>query len=163
MVIAFAVFVVTSYTFGYSPGIKIFEKNFLMFTEEIILLLPLMFILIGLFDIWVPRELIERHIGSGSGVKGAIWMILLSMLQAGPLYGAFPVACMLYKKGASLRNIFIYLGAFSTLKIPMLSFEIGFLGLKFTILRTILTVPVFILIAILMEQYLKLKQVSFDG
>jgi len=134
-----------------------------MFTEEIILLLPLMFILIGLFDIWVPRELIERHIGSGSGVKGAIWMILLSMLQAGPLYGAFPVACMLYKKGASLRNIFIYLGAFSTLKIPMLSFEIGFLGLKFTILRTILTVPVFILIAILMEQYLKLKQVSFDG
>ena len=106
--------------------------------------LPLMFILIGLFDVWAPKEKIERHIGTDSGVQGAVWMILLAMLQAGPLYGAFPVAYMLYKKGASIRNIFIYLGAFSTLKIPMLSFEIGFLGLKFSILRTVLTIPVFI-------------------
>jgi hypothetical protein len=54
-------------------------------------------------------------------------VILLAMLQAGPLYGAFPVAYLLWKKGASIKNIFIYLGAFSTLKILMLTFEIGFL------------------------------------
>jgi uncharacterized membrane protein YraQ (UPF0718 family) len=53
--------------------------------------------------------------------------------------------------------VFIYLGAFSTLKIPMLTFETGFLGIKFTLLRTAFTLPVFIIIAVLMEAYLKNK------
>ncbi|OHD66018.1 MAG: hypothetical protein A2176_09635 [Spirochaetes bacterium RBG_13_51_14] len=157
IIIIFLIFILFSYAVNYKPGIKIFQDNFLLFAQEMMIFLPLMFVLIGLFDVWAPKEKIERHIGTDSGFKGAFWMILLAMLHAGPLYGAFPVAYMLYKKGASTRNIFIYLGAFSTLKIPMLSFEIGFLGLKFSILRTLLTIPVFILIAIIMERYLKTK------
>jgi uncharacterized membrane protein YraQ (UPF0718 family) len=85
------------------------------------------------------------------------------MLQVGPLYGAFPIAYILWKKGASIRNIFIYLGAFSTLKIPMLSFEIGFLGLKFSLLRTLLSLSVFIIIALVMEKYLKNKDFKIKG
>jgi uncharacterized membrane protein YraQ (UPF0718 family) len=77
------------------------------------------------------------------------------MFQAGPLYGAFPVAALLYKKGASIKNIFIYLGAFSTLKIPMLGIEIGYLGARFTLARTLVALPLFIGIGYLMEWYLK--------
>lgn len=77
------------------------------------------------------------------------------MAQAGPLYGAFPVTYLLWKKGASIRNIFIYIGAFCTIKIPMITFEIGFLGWKFSILRTLLSLPIIILIAFIMEKYLK--------
>jgi uncharacterized membrane protein YraQ (UPF0718 family) len=84
---------------------------------------------------------------------GMVWMILLAMLQMGSLYSAFPVAYILWKKGTGVRNLFIYLGAFTTMKLPMLSFEIGYLGLKFSLLRTVLTLPVFIIIAILMEKY----------
>jgi uncharacterized membrane protein YraQ (UPF0718 family) len=163
IIIAFLVFSIFSYAFSLKPGIEILQDNFLIFAEEMMMFLPLMFILIGLFDVWTPKEMIERHIGTDSGIKGAVWMILLAMLQAGPLYGAFPVAYILYKKGASTRNIFIYLGAFSTLKIPMLTFEIGFLGLKFSILRTILTIPMFILIAIVMEKYLKTRNFQVRG
>ena len=79
-------------------------------------------------------------------------MILLAMLQAGPLYGAFPVAYILYKKGASVRNIFIYLGAFSSMKIPMLGIEMGYLGVKITILRTLISLPLFIIIGYIMEK-----------
>ncbi len=163
VIIAFIVFIIVSYAFSFKPGIEILQYNFQIFAKEIMMFLPLMFILIGLFDVWAPKEKIERHIGTDSGFKGAVWMILLAMLQAGPLYGAFPVAYMLYKKGASIRNIFIYLGAFSTLKIPMLSFEIGFLGLKFSILRTLLTIPIFIVIAIIMENYLKTRKFQIKG
>ncbi len=163
IIINFIMFIVFSYVFNYTPGKEIFEGNFLLFIKEMMMFLPLMFLLIGLFDVWAPKEKIERHIGSDSGVKGAVWMILLAMLQAGPLYGAFPVSYVLYKKGASIRNIFIYLGAFSTLKIPMLSFEIGFLGLKFSLLRTLLTIPVFIFIAIIMEKYLKTRNFQIKG
>ena len=113
IIITFIVFIIYSYAFSFKPGVEILQDNFLAFAKEMMTFLPLMFILIGLFDVWAPKETIERHIGTDSGAKGAFWMILLAMLQAGPLYGAFPVAYMLYKKGASVRNIFIYLGSFS--------------------------------------------------
>jgi len=154
--ILFVIFIAGSNIFNISAGQKI-TGNFKTFFIEMASFLPFMFILIGLFDVWVSREKIEKHIGKESGIRGIFWVIILAMLQAGPLYGAFPVAFILWKKGASVRNIFIYIGAFSSMKIPMLAFEITFLGLKFTLLRTIITLPVFILIAFIMEKYLKDK------
>jgi uncharacterized membrane protein YraQ (UPF0718 family) len=142
--------------FGIAPGIAA-GRSFREFAMEMASFLPLMFILIGIIDVWLPRSLIERHVGSGSGIRGSVWVMLLAMLQAGPLYGAFPVAQLLWKKGCSTRNIFIYLGAFATIKIPMLTFEIGFLGLRFSLLRTLITLPVFIAIAAVMEALLKPK------
>jgi len=79
----------------------------------------------------------------------------MAMLQAGPLYGAFPIAYILYKKGTSVRNIFIYLGAFSSLKIPMLGIEVGYLGIEFTLVRTLISLPLFIAIGFIMERLLK--------
>jgi len=159
--ILFGIFIIVSYIFDLSSG-KAISYNFKIFTIEMISFLPLMFILIGLFDVWFPKEKIQKHIDNTAGIKGTIYIILLAMLQAGPLYGAFPVAFMLWKKGCSIRNIFIYLGAFSTLKIPMLTFETGFLGLKFTLLRTIISLPVFIIIAIIMEKYLNNKEFKIN-
>ncbi|MCU0462327.1 MAG: hypothetical protein MUF36_09995, partial [Bacteroidales bacterium] len=127
--IGFLILIGLSYLFDFAAGEKI-GLNFWMFFKEMILFLPLMFILVGLFDVWVPREKIEKHIGRESGWKGTGLVILLATIQAGPLYGAFPFAYILWKKGCSIRNIFIYLGAFATIKIPMITFEIGFLGLK---------------------------------
>lgn len=155
----FLILIGLSWLFDFAAGKQI-GINFWMFFKEMILFLPLMFVLIGLFDVWVPREKIEKHIGSASGWKGTGFVILLASLQAGPLYSAFPFAYILWKKGCSIRNVFIYLGAFSTIKIPMITFEIGFLGLKFSLLRTLITLPVFILIGYLMEWYLKDK--DFD-
>jgi uncharacterized membrane protein YraQ (UPF0718 family) len=156
LAILFGIFILISRIFNFNPA-KTIRNNFWIFFVEMITFLPFMFILIGLFDVWFPKEKVEKHIGKESGVKGTIWVILLAMLQAGPLYGAFPVAYLLWKKGASIKNIFIYLGAFSTLKIPMLTFEIGFLGLKFSLLRTAVTLPVFILIGEIMEVLLRDK------
>ena len=149
--IIFAVFLAGSSVFAFEPGTKIYD-NFYLFFVEMISFLPLMFILVGLFDVWVPKEKIERHIGPESGIIGTFWVVILATFQAGPLYGAFPVAYILSKKGASVRNIFIYLGAFSCIKIPMLAFEIGFVGLKFSILRSLISLPVFIIIGIIMEK-----------
>ena len=157
-VVAFAAFTIVSYIFNFQPGKTIYKDNFFLFLKEMILFLPFMFILIGLADVWISKEKVEKHIGENSGIRGTVYVILLSMVQAGPLYGAFPVTYLLFKKGASIRNIFIYIGAFSTLKIPMLMFEIGFLGWKFSLIRTLVTLPVIILISIIMEKYLKNKK-----
>ncbi|MBN1950044.1 MAG: permease [Bacteroidales bacterium] len=157
VVLLFTVFTVVSVYIGFKPGVIIFKKHFFSFLMEMLLFLPIMFILIGLGDVWISREKVEKHIGSDSGFKGILLVIFLSMAQVGPLYGAFPVTYLLWKKGAGIRNIFIYIGAFCTIKIPMLTFEIGFLGWKFSLLRTLFSLPFIILIAVIMERILKNK------
>lgn len=146
----FAVLIGISWIVDFAIGKQI-SVNFWDFFMEMILFLPLMFILIGLFDVWVPRENIEKHIGHKSGWKGTGLVILLATLQAGPLYGTFPFAYILWKKGCSPKNVFIYLGAYSTIKIPMLTFEVGFIGLKFSILRSVFSLLIFIIIGYVME------------
>lgn len=153
-VFLFGLFVFVSRLVNSDPGMAV-AANFKSFFLEMAAILPLMFILIGLFDVWVPRERIVLHVGPGSGIVGIIWVVLLAMLQAGPLYAAFPVAALLWRKGCSATNVFIYLGAFSALKIPMLAFEISFLGLKFSLLRAVFSFPVFIGTAYLLAAYLK--------
>ena len=153
---AYAVLTLLSFILGFNPGKSIFT-NFTQSFVEMITFMPFLFIIVGLFDVWVPKEKIQKHIGQESGIKGIAIVVLLAMLQAGPLYGAFPVAYMLWKKGASIKNIFIYLGAFASLKIPMLGIEIAYLGVKFTLVRTLVSLPLFIAIGYLMEWYLKNK------
>ncbi|MCE5313759.1 MAG: hypothetical protein ABFD49_00125 [Armatimonadota bacterium] len=124
--------------------------GYMGFVKEMLSFLPMMFLLIGVFEVWVPREIVERHVGAGAGLVAILWVILLAMLQAGPLYGAFPVAAALSKKGCAARYVFTYLGAFSVMKLPMLSFEISFLGWRFSLVRLMLTLPVFIIIGFVM-------------
>ena len=155
-VAAFLMATAGSFAFGFDPGKTMFT-NFRVSLVEMVSFVPFIFIIVGLFDVWVPKEQVQKHIGHGSGIKGIVLVILLAMLQAGPLYGAFPVAYILWKKGASIRNIFIYLGAFSSMKIPMLGIEIGYLGIRFTLVRTLISLPLFIGIGFFMERYLKGK------
>lgn len=153
----YLLFTIASYLMNIRAGKEIFSTKFIPFSEEMIFFLPVMFILIGLADTWISKEKVVKLVGEGSSLKGTFFIILLSMLQAGPLYSVFPVSYLLWKKGTSTRNIFIYIGAFSTIKLPLLMFEIRFLGWKFSIARTIITIPIIILISLIMEKYLKNK------
>ena len=150
---AFGAFVAVSFAAGYAPG-RAMALSFAQFAREMASFLPLMFVLVGLFDVWVPKEWVLRHVGPGSGTAGTLWVILLATLQAGPLYGAFPVAAMLWKKGCSRLNVFVYLSAFSAMKVPMLTFEVGFLGWRFSLLRTLLSLPVFVALAAVLDRAL---------
>jgi uncharacterized membrane protein YraQ (UPF0718 family) len=159
----YTVLTILSFIFGFNPGKDIFG-NFGQSFIEMITFMPFLFIIVGLFDVWVPKEKIQKHIGTGSGIKGIALVVLLAMLQAGPLYGAFPVAYILFRKGASIRNVFIYLGAFTSMKIPMLGIEIGYLGIEFSLIRTLVSLPLFIGIGFLMERLLKNSRFEvYDG
>ena len=103
--------------------------------ETMLLVIPPVFILLGLLDVWIPRERMMRFMGPESGAKGIILAFLFGSFAAGPLYGAFPVAAVLMKKGASFMNILIFIGAWSTTKIPMLLFESSALGVRFALSR----------------------------
>lgn len=116
--------------------------------RSMLLVVPPIFLLLGLLDVWVPRETMMRFMGPGSGIKGPILSFLLGSMAAGPLYGAFPVAAVLMKKGVSFTNILIFTGAWSTTKIPMFLFEMSALGPRFALARLAINIPGIILISL---------------
>lgn len=114
---------------------------------EMLTIIPPIFVLLGLLDVWVPRETMLKYMGENSGIKGVLLAFFIGSAAAGPLYGAFPVAAVLMKKGAKFSNVLIFIGAWSTTKIPMLLFEIGALGAPFALTRLLINIPGIIIIA----------------
>jgi len=139
-IVLYAVLLGISLATGFKPGIQT-GKNLVNFAYQIMKVLPFAFILIGLFEVWVPRQTVEKHLGTGTGIKGHLWAVILSAPMVGGLYVAFPMAYTLYKKGASLGVIFTFLGASSLCRIPMLIFEASFLGIRFSLARLAVSLP----------------------
>ena len=125
-----------------------------------LLVIPPIFLLLGLLDVWVPRETLMKYMGEGSGLKGPAIAFALGSAAAGPLYGAFPVAALLMKKGASFTNILIFIGAWSTTKIPMLLFEMNALGVRFALARLAIDIPGIILIALALKAIIPRAEVD---
>jgi uncharacterized membrane protein YraQ (UPF0718 family) len=152
--VAYIVFIVVSLWLDYSPGEEI-ARNFASFSLEMLKIIPAAFILIGLFEVWVKRETVEKHLGEGSGIQAYIWVVLLSGATVGGLYVAFPVAYSMYSKGARLSVIFTYIGAAAVCRIPMTIFEASFLGITFSAIRLTVSLALVIISALLLSNYLK--------
>ncbi len=128
--------------------------------KEMLLVIPPIFILLGLLDVWVPKETMVKYMGEGSGLKGVLLAIFIGSAAAGPLYGAFPVASVFMKKGVKFMNILIFIGAWSTTKIPMFLFEMAALGNRFAISRLLIDIPGIIIIAFILSKMVSKKEVN---
>ena len=148
-IVASLVFIVFVFAF---PGYKEKSISMILFqAKTMLLVIPPIFILLGLLDVWVPRETMMKYMGPKTGAKGGILAFLLGSFAAGPLYGAFPVAAVLMKKGASFSNIMIFIGAWSTTKIPMLLFEMSALGNRFALSRLAIDIVGIVVIALAIQ------------
>ena len=127
-------------------------RNAIRFFGEVALVIPTITVLIGLFDVWVPRHLVENNIGPQSGFRGVALSMLLGTAAAGPIYAAFPVGQSLRGKGARWANLVIFLGTWATIKLPMILMESSFLGLRFAMIRLALTAPGVVAIGFVMER-----------
>lgn len=132
-------------------GMKISQRSARNFLEMLGVLPPI-FILLGLLEVWVPREVIMKNLGETSGLRGIALSILLGAAAAGPLYVAFPVAVAMLKKGARFANIAIFLFSWSTLKIPLLLFEASALGWRITIIRGAVNLPAIIVMGLFVDR-----------
>lgn len=150
---SYILFLIVSFVFGFNPGKEI-GYNFISFLVYLLKILPCAFILIGLFEVWVKKEVIEKHLGEESGIRGYIWAILLAGTIAGGLLVAFPIAYSMYNKGAKLSIVFTYIGAAAICRVPMTMFEASFMGVKFTAIRLLVSLPLVIVTSILLGNYL---------
>lgn len=130
-------------------------KNSGYYIKEMLMIMPVVFLLTSLIEAWVPKKMIMENLGDESGLKGSLISILLGSISAGPIYAAFPVCKTLLKKGASISNIVVILSAWAVIKVPMLANEAKFLSSKFMATRWVLTT-----IAILVMGYIISKTVK---
>jgi uncharacterized membrane protein YraQ (UPF0718 family) len=152
-------FMVILTIWNHKLGVKIFTITGDSF-KEMLLVIPPIFILLGLLDVWVPKETMVKYMGEGSGLKGILLAIFIGSAAAGPLYGAFPVAAVFMKKGVKFMNILIFIGAWSTTKIPMLLFEMASLGNTFAITRLLIDIPGIIIIAFILSKFINKNEVE---
>jgi uncharacterized membrane protein YraQ (UPF0718 family) len=153
IVLIYFIFILYSYIFGISSGIAI-GNHLISYLSFMIKILPCAFILIGLFEVWISRERVEKHLGYKGDLRGYIWAIILAGTIAGGLLVALPVSSALYHKGARLSVIFTFLGASAIVRIPMTLFEASFLGFEFTTIRWLVSIPLIIISSIFLEKFL---------
>lgn len=111
------------------------------------------FIIVGLFQVWVREELIIKHLGESSGFKGLALGAGIGTIIHGPLVGVFPLLKALLTKGARAGVVVAIVSTWA-IKLPMIPLELRLFGWKFTLLREgLLFVSAFIM-APLMEAIL---------
>lgn len=130
-------------------------KNSGYYIKEMLMIMPVIFILTALLDLWIPKEKIMQFLGKDAGAKGVFLSFVVGSISAGPIYAAFPMCVMLHKKGASIRNIVIILSSWAVIKVPMLLNEAKFLGPKFMAIRWVLTVAAILVFSWISDKVIK--------
>ena len=153
----FLIIIALSYAMNFEIGMEV-GSNFWIFAWDMLRILPPAFLLIGIFEVWAKRETIENSFGGVSGPKRYIYGILLAATTVGGTFVAFPVANALYHKGADYNSIFTYVTAASLVMIPMSIMEASILGIRFTLIRLGVSLPLVILSAALLGEYFKRRK-----
>ncbi|MBU5425246.1 permease [Tissierella pigra] len=132
------------------------------YLKEMIIIMPVVFLLTGLIETWIPKNIIMNALGESAGLKGSVISLALGSISAGPIYAAFPVCKTLLKKGASVSNIVVILSSWAVIKIPMLANEAKFLSPKFMITRWIFTTIAIITMGYIIGKIVKREDVPYE-
>lgn len=134
---------------------------------------------VGIIIAFLNPQAISKIIGGSSGYLGVALAALVGsitlipgfiafptasiLFQNGAGYmqiGAFPVAAVFMKKGVKFSNILIFIGSWSTTKLPMILFEIASMGSKFALTRFLVNIPGILLIAYILKKSLSESEIE---
>jgi uncharacterized membrane protein YraQ (UPF0718 family) len=102
---------------------------------QIIPLLIFAFIVAGMVQTLIPREIIARWIGVESGFRGLLIGTLMGSLTPGGPFVTMPIAAGLLRTGASVGTMVAFVTAWLLVAVTRLPLEVGLLGWKFTLIR----------------------------
>ena len=114
-------------------------KSALNMTIQILPLLIFAFIVAGMIQVVLPKELLSKWVGEESGLKGIIMGTIAGGLSPGGPYVSLPIVAGLLRSGASVGTMVAFLTGWSLWAIGRLPMDIGILGWKFTLIRLAVT------------------------
>ena len=98
-------------------------------------ILLLGFLIAGLAQVLIPRELITRWLGDQAGVKGVLLGSVVGGLVPGAPYATFPLVGSLYQSGASLGAVISFVTAWALWWVSRLPVEMALIDPKAALIR----------------------------
>ena len=102
---------------------------------EILPLLFFAFVVAGMVQVLLPKDLISKWVGVESGLRGIIIGTVAGGLTPGGPYVSLPVVAGFLRAGASVGTMVAFLTGWSLWAVNRLPMELGILGWKFTLIR----------------------------
>lgn len=140
--IIMAVLAGVSFVFAYSKGGGKHIQGLHISWKMILEILPLLvfaLILAGMVQVLIPKELLAKWIGEGSGIRGILFGTLAGGITPGGPYVSLPIVAGFLRAGAGVGTMVAYLTAWSLWAVARMPMDIGILGWKFTFVRVTCT------------------------
>jgi len=128
-------------------------KTGLLFMVKILPLLFVSFLVAGLIQVMVPKEIISMWIGEESGTKGMLLAAVAGFLIPGGPYVVLPILAGLLQQGISIGSAMAFYTAKFLCGLTRLPIEFSILGWKFIIIRIVITSIIPILTGIIAEKF----------
>ena len=116
-------------------GIKVGFKILI----QILPMLMLAFIVAGMVQVLIPKEVIGQWVGAESGWRGILIGTGAGALTPGGPFVSMPMVAGFFKAGAGYGTMVAYITAWSLLSVARLPLEVGILGWHFTAVRLVCT------------------------
>ncbi len=102
-------------------------------------LLLLGFVIAGLAQVVIPKDLISRWLGEQAGIKGVLIGCVVGGLVPGAPYATFPLVAALYQGGASLGAVVGFVSAWGLWSVSRLPVEMALIAPRPALIRYAVT------------------------
>ena len=143
------------YVILYFSNGALFQKSMGKFLTLIIQIAPFLLIVfvVMFFNFWFMKpEIVKKHLGEQSGLKGYIYAILAGIISVGSVYVWYPLLKDLRKSGMSEKLIAVFIYNRS-IKLHLLPLMILYFGLAFTSALTVVTILFSLVIGLLVQKF----------
>lgn len=117
----------------------------------------------GLATQLIGRERIAALLGAGSGLRGLAIATLAGALTPGGPFTSFPLVYALWMAGAEAGSLIAYIASWSLLGFArIIVWEIPLLGLEFTWIRIVVSLPLPIVAGLLARRLSRMQMFQLD-
>jgi len=102
-------------------------------------ILLLGFLIAGLVQVLIPKDLITRWLGAEAGFKGVLIGCAAGGLVPGSPYAVFPLVAALYQAGAGLGAVVGFVSAWALWSVTRLPVEMALIGPRPALVRYAIT------------------------
>ncbi len=140
------------FLFNKEKGMEV-TKAFYHLVIEIFPFLLVVFALMVLINLYLKMDVLKKHMGKESGIKGWIIAIVAGILSMGAIYMWFPLLKDLINKGVKpgLVGVFLYNRAIKLHWLPLMAL---YFGLKYVAVLTLVTIIISVLQGFIIDFFL---------
>ncbi len=102
-------------------------------------LLLLGFVVAGMAQVLIPKDLIHQWLGTEAGVRGILVGCIVGGLVPGAPYASFPLVAALYQAGASVGTVVGFVSAWGLWSVSRLPVEMALIDPKPALIRYAVT------------------------